>query len=70
VACGCGGVIRTEQLPFSDLIDVLHNHKSCRLSYFLCVGCWWACYFASRSGASVLLQSCFDWLGISLVYRG
>jgi len=36
----------------------------------LCAGCWWAGYFASRSGASVLLQSCFDGLGVSLVDRG
>jgi len=28
----------------------------------LCVGCWWAGYFASRSGAGVFLQSCLDGL--------
>jgi hypothetical protein len=63
------GVLRAEQLPFFYLIDVLHNRKSCRLYYHLCIGCWWAGYFASRSGAGVLLQSCFDGLGVSLVDR-
>lgn len=29
------------------------------MSYFLCDGCWWANYFASRSEVGVFLQSCF-----------
>ena len=55
------GVLRADQLSFFELIDVLHNNKSCRLSYFLCVGCWWVGYFASRPGVGVFLQSCLDW---------
>ena len=63
-------VLRAEQSPCFHLIDVLHNSKSCRLSYFLCAGCGWASYFASRSGVGVFLQFVLTGFGVYLVDRG
>jgi len=65
LGCFEGACPSSSAVSFFDLIDILYHRKSRHLSYFLCVGCWWADYVASRSGVGVLLQFCFGWLWCS-----